>query len=59
MVKDGTNKGSVAKGGGVAYIDWTAANVSFLIFVMTQLVRLFGFLSILTLQGFRDYVHQA
>ena len=59
MVKDHTNKGSVAEGGGVAYIDWTVAKVSFLIFVMTQSERQSGFLSILTLQGFRDYVHQA
>ena len=59
MIKDGTNKGGVAEGGGVAYIDWTVAKVSFLIFVMTQSDRLSGFLSILTLRGFRDYVHQA
>ena len=46
-------------GGGVAYIDWTVDKVSFVICVTTQLNRLSGFLSILTLQGFHDYVHQA
>ena len=46
-------------GGGTAYIDWTVDKVSFVIFVMTQSDRLSGFLSILTLQGFHDYVHQA
>ena len=43
MVKDGTNKGSMAGVGGVANIDWTVAKVSFLIFVMTQSDRLSGF----------------
>ena len=46
-------------GGDVAYIYRTVDKVSFVIHVMMQSERLSEFLSILTLQGFRDYVHQA